>query len=179
MHIKLVGKHITLREINKKDATSIYQYAKDKDICKWTNMPYPYKRKYASEFIKKTKIGLKKKTGYELGIELNETKEIIGMIGLMNKDKKSKNAELGYWVAQKYQKQGIATEATKLIIHFAFKQLKLEKIYAKVYHPNLPSQKLLLKKGFKLEGHLRKHKFRNNEWYDELMFGLLREEYTK
>lgn len=142
-------------------------------------MPYPYKLHHAQEFIQKTRDNQRKKTGYELGIELKETKEVVGMMSLMNVDKNNKNAEIGYWLGKPYWKQHLATEAMELLRRFGFERLKLEKIYAKVDHPNIASQKLLLKNGFKLEGTLRKQRYRNEEWYDELRFGLLREEYER
>jgi ribosomal-protein-serine acetyltransferase len=42
---------------------------------------------------------------------------------------------------------------------------------------NVPSQKLFLKLGFRKEGVLRKHHFLNGKLLDNIVFGLLREEW--
>ncbi|MBI5065892.1 GNAT family N-acetyltransferase [Candidatus Woesearchaeota archaeon] len=181
--MKLIGTRIILRTLKNSDAHSIYENAKDKIVGKYTSLPRPYRLKHAVELIKnlhrspqKTK---KEKTSYDLGIELKETNKIIGMVALFKIDKTSKNAELGFWLGKKHWNKGITSEAVKLILDFGFKKLKFKKIYAKVMHPNIASIKVLEKFHFKKEGTFRKHIFKNGKWLDDLMFGLLKSEYTK
>ncbi len=179
MKLRLESKRIILRELKKSDAVSIHQNARDKKISKYTTLPYPYKLKDAEDFIKKTCQSIKRKNAYEMGIEFKEEKQIIGMMGLMNINYKNKNAEIGYWLGKKYWRKGLTKEASNLIIDFGFKELRLERIYAKVMHPNIASQKLLEKIGFKLEGRLRRDEFKNNKWYDDFIYAILKEEYKK
>ena len=101
------------------------------------------------------------------------------MISLMNIDEKNKNAEIGYWLGKKYWGKGIMREAVKLILQFGFKKLKLERIYAKVLHPNVASAKLLEKSGLRYEGRLRRATLRRGRWYDDLCFGILKTELRK
>lgn len=101
MELKIEGKQINLRRLKKSDAQSIYQNAKDFDIARYTTIPHPYKLKNAEDFIKKTHQKIRKKKAFELGIELKETKEIIGVISLMNIDYNNKNAEIRYWLGKK------------------------------------------------------------------------------
>lgn len=177
MYKKLIGHKINLRKISKSDAESIYQNAKDKDICRGVPLPMPYTLKSAEEFIKLTQKYWKNKSEAQFGIEDKETGKIIGMIGLMNLDFKAKKAEVGYWVGKKYWGKGIAKEALKLILKYAFKDLKLNRVYAKVASMNVPSCKLLKKCNFKLEGRLRKDGKFKGKWDDLLIFGILKEEY--
>lgn len=174
--MKINGEKIVLRPLRKLDAISISNHANDKDIARYTSVPHPYKLKDAQHFIKKTKINLEKKEAFELGIELKETKEVIGMISLMKIDRENKNAEMGYWLGKKYWRKGIMREAIKLILIFGFRELKLERIYAKVLHPNVASAKLLEKSGFEYEGRLRRTTLRKGKWYDDLCYGILRTE---
>ncbi|MDP7623324.1 MAG: GNAT family protein, partial [Candidatus Woesearchaeota archaeon] len=73
--------------------------------------------------------------------------------------------------------KGIAKEALKLIMKFAFSNLKLNRVYAKVKSRNLPSSKLLEKCNFKLEGRLRKDGKFKGKWDDLLIFGILKDEF--
>ena len=82
-------------------------------------------------------------------------------------------------MSKKYWGQEIASEALKLILDFGFKKLKLMRFYARVMHPNIASMKLLEKAGFKYEGRMRKHIFKNGKWMDELRYAILREEHEK
>jgi len=176
--MKINGNKIILRTLRAADAVSLFQNAKDKDIAKYTLLPHPYTLKNAKDFIKITKKNQRQKKAFELGIELRETHSIIGMISLMNIDWKNKNAELGYWLGKKYWKKGIMTEAIQLLLQYGFTTSKLERVYAKVLHPNIASAKLLEKSGFRYEGKLRRSTLRRGKWYDDLCYGILKNEDT-
>lgn len=180
MPLKIEGNKINLRSLKRSDAYSIYKYAKDKAIGRYTLLPQPYRLKHAKGFIERTHKNLREKTYFEFGIELKETGEIIGMMSLLHVDFPGKKAEVGYWLAKKYWGQGIAGEALNLALNFAYKNLKLNRIYAMVMSPNTGSIKLLEKCfGFELEGRLKNHCFRNNRFMDDLRFALFKQEYAK
>lgn len=174
--ILIKGKRINLRSLRLSDAEDIVNYCNHKDMARYTeNIPYPYKKKNAIEFIKQSQSGVRKKTGYELGIELNG--KIIGSMSLLKLD--PIKAEIGYALGKKYWGKGYATEAGKLIIKYGFKKLKLKRIWARVAEPNIASQRLLKKVGFKHEGVLRKNMYKYGKYMNEVRFGLLKEEWRK
>lgn len=177
MEFKIEGEQINLRKLKKSDAYSIYQNANDKLIAKYTTLPHPYKLEIAYSFIRKTHQKLNKKKAFELGIELKETKEIIGMVSLIKIDYDNKKAEIGYWLGKKYWGRKIMKEAIKLLLDFGFKKLKLVRIYARVMHPNTSSARLLEKAGFKYEGRMRKTTFKNGKWMDDLIYSILSSEF--
>ncbi|MDD5527444.1 MAG: GNAT family protein [Patescibacteria group bacterium] len=173
------GKKINLRQLKKNDDKSLFKYANDRMICRYTTVPYPYTLKIAQSFIKKTCKNLKIGESYDLGMADSESGEIIGMAALRIKDKKAKIAEIGYWLGRKHWSRGITSEAAAIMLNFGFEKLKLNRIYAKVMKPNIGSIRILEKHGFKLEGILRRHEYKMGKIHDVLMFGLLKEEYKK
>lgn len=176
--IRINGERIMLRQLGKADAQSIHEHAKDWKVSRYlSNLPHPYRLKHAKEFIKKAKGWAKKKTGHHLGIELKQTGQIIGIIGLSEVDKKHNRAVIGYWLGRKHWGKGLAREALRLMLKFGFRKLRLLRIHAHVMKPNSRSAKLLKKAGFKLEGKLRKHYVKKGKRMDALVFGLLREEH--
>jgi len=177
MELKIEGKQINLRKLKRSDALSICQNANDRLIAKYTRLPYPYKLDDAYNFIKKTHQNLNKKKSFELGIELKENKEIIGVISLMKVDYDNKNAEIGYWLGKKYWGRKIMKEAIKLLLNFGFKKLNLIRIYAKIMHPNISSAKLLEKSGFQYEGRMRKTITKDGKWMDNLIYSILSSEF--
>ena len=70
------------------------------------------------------------------------------------------------------------TEAVKLVLKFAFKKLKLHKVYANVFEQNIASRRVLENCGFKLEGVRREHRFKYRKWQNVLEFGILVSEYN-
>ena len=178
--LEIDGERIILRKLRLSDALDIYKNLQDKEIVKWTlNIPWPYKKQDAVKFIRKTHYKIRKKSGYAFGIVLKETNKIIGVIDIFPIDWKNKNAEVGYWIGRKYWGKGCMTEAVKLMLKFAFEKLKLHRVYATTIEKNTASKRVLEKVGFKLEGIMRESTYIDNKWYNELIFGILKQEYEK
>ncbi len=63
-----------------------------------------------------------------------------GMLDLHNVKLKNESAEIGYWLGQAYQGNGIMTEAVRKLIEVAFDKLGLHQIKLLADHNNLPSR---------------------------------------
>lgn len=87
------------------------------------------------------------------------------------------NAHLGYWTAANYQGRGIATEATELVIDFAFGTLELHRLEAAVMPQNLASRRILAKAAFREEGLAQRYLSIAGKWEDHILFALTREEW--
>ena len=178
--MKLETQRVKLRKLKISDADFLLRQAKDKEITKYSYViPPPFRLEKAKEFIKKTHREIRKKTSYEFGIEFKKSKELIGTIVLSDINYRNKNADVGFWLSKKYWGKGLAKESLDLILNFGFKKLKLERIQARILDKNTRSQELLKNFGFTYEGRLRKKTFFKNRWYDDLIYGLLEEEYQK
>lgn len=81
-----------------------------------------------------------------------------------------KNAELGYWLGEKYWGNGILTRAIPQVLAFAFKTYDLSRVFARPFGTNVASQRVLEKTGFTLEAKLEKTIFKNGEYLDELIY---------
>ena len=167
---------ISIRRLKISDADKIAEYLKPKEMRRWLDeIPWPYTKRDALKFIRKKIYQRKKKKSFCFGILYNG--KLVGVIEIFNVDKKNKNAEIGYWIGMKYQGRGIGSEAVKLILEFAFKNLKLHKVYARASKGNEPSIHVLEKNGFKIEGKRREHRKLHGKWYGVLEFGILRKEF--
>ena len=182
MKIKIIGKKINLRTLAPSDAQSIFENVNDKAVSRYMKrIPYPYTLKDAKKVIKKAQQAGRKKTkiDYYFGVEEKSSRQIIGMIGLHKVSQRDKNASIGYWLGRKYWRKGIGTEALQLILKFAFRKLKFNMLRAGVMRPNVASQKLLAKCGFKRGGRIRQRFFREGKYLDEIYFDILRKEFKK
>ncbi|WP_321423994.1 GNAT family protein [uncultured Bacteroides sp.] len=74
------------------------------------------------------------------------------LIGFKDTDKLNKKTEIGYWLSESYQKKGIITESVKVLLHFAFDELDINRIQIKCAVGNAPSRNIPRKLGFKFEG---------------------------
>jgi len=179
--MKLVTKRLILRPLRISDAKDIVEGLNNLNITKWLSVVgHPYTLKDAKSWIKHVQLEFRKikNKEYPFGIELKSEKKIIGGISLDIEDHK---ARLGYWINEKYWKGGYGSEALKMILNFAFKNLKLERVEAGVFVGNTSSRRLLEKFYFNKEG-LKERSVRckaDGKIKDEYIYGLLRRKYKK
>jgi RimJ/RimL family protein N-acetyltransferase len=172
------GKLVTLRPLSLKDAPRFCRWLDDPEITNFLlrhGQPAP-KLKEEQEWIKER---AKKKDEFHLAIDANDG-EHIGIVSLMKIDYYNKNAVYGIFIGnKKYWGQGCGTEAGRLMISYGFRNLKLHHIVLSYIAYNIRGFKSYKKIGFKPEGRLRQQIFRNNYWHDDMMMGILREEWQK
>lgn len=105
--------------------------------------------------------------------------ETVGLVTLSDLDAAMGNAETGIMLAGPcWQGRGLATEAMDLMIGYAFGELGLHRLYARVAVENKPSLDLFRRLGFVEEGRLREAMRRGGRFIDLILFGLLESEYV-
>ena len=85
------------------------------------------------------------------------------------------NYLVGYQLDDIYWHKGYGTAACEFLIDFAFTLLNAERISGDCMSTNIGSKKIMMKCGFKPEGCQRKYWIKNGERSDNLLFGILRE----
>ncbi len=100
---------------------------------------------------------------------------IVGSVSIEPKtDIYQRDTEIGYMLCSQYHGLGIMTEAVRQICALAFACLDIERITGYVCSPNLPSQKVLLKNGFSLEGVMRHGVYKEGKTHDLHIYGKCR-----
>ncbi len=173
------GKQVGLRRLRFSDIRNIYEHINDKQIARWTvAVPYPYKADDAEEFIRLTSKMIRQNKRRTFGIIYKETDNLIGIVDLFKINWTDRNGEIGYWVGRKFWNRGIATEAIYLMLKYAFRKLKLHRIYARVFESNIASARALEKNGFKHEGIQRHAAKVRNRWRNFHQYAILGPEFT-
>jgi ribosomal-protein-alanine N-acetyltransferase len=80
------------------------------------------------------------------------------------------NAYLGYSIAERWNGQGLATEAVGAVMEFAFGELGLHRVQAAVMPRNIGSIRVLEKNGFREEGYAVGYLCINGVWEDHRIF---------
>jgi RimJ/RimL family protein N-acetyltransferase len=81
-------------------------------------------------------------------------------------------------VDRPYRKRGYAEDAVRLILKYGFMERRFHKCKSACASYNTASIGLHQKLGFIQEGRLRKEWFYKGEHHDELIFGMILEEYN-
>jgi ribosomal-protein-alanine N-acetyltransferase len=85
----------------------------------------------------------------------------------------TQSCALGYWIGERFARQGIMFDAVKALIPFIFSTLGLHRIEAACLPSNQASRNLLAKAGFREEGLARRYLLINGDWKDHVLFALL------
>lgn len=102
----------------------------------------------------------------------------VGLVGLLAIDFTNQKAE--YYISMgedKFKRKGIAILATKMILDYAFNDLKLNKVYLNMDAENQAANHLYEKAGFTCEGVFRKDLLHHGRLIDRKRFSILKEEF--
>lgn len=111
--------------------------------------------------------------GFEMLIVDATTGRILGGMGVNQRNKEQRFANLGYWVRQSEQGRGIATRAGRLAIGFAFAAVKVARLEIVAAEHNLPSRRTAERIGGIFEGMLRKRLVVKGESLDAAMYSVV------
>ncbi len=84
--------------------------------------------------------------------------------------------EIGALLFPEQRGRGIGTAAQRLLVDYLFSLRPIHKLWAGTEASNLAEQRALERCGFVREGLLREDVFRDGEWSDTVIYGLLRRE---
>lgn len=176
--MRMDGKEIYLRYLEVSDAKALLDLnLRNKDLFKKYAPTQPddfYTLDFQLEHIKKSIMQQENDQRYGFGIFLKENDLLIGsiMIGGVMRGPFQRGI-LGYSLDQQYNGKGYTSEAARLVIDFAFNELKLYRIEAGVMPSNTGSIRVLEKAGFQREGLSRENIEINGKRESHLIFSRL------
>jgi ribosomal-protein-serine acetyltransferase len=116
-------------------------------------------------------------SGKRLTTLIKYNHKVVGSIGFIELDTVNKKGEIGYWISQNMQGQGIITKACKKLIEYAFRHLDVHRIVIKMDSQNARSKAIAARMGFTHEGTLRHDRFRNGTFRNTELYSLLKDEW--
>jgi RimJ/RimL family protein N-acetyltransferase len=109
-----------------------------------------------------------------------EVGDLIGHIRLDRVCLIDKRASLAIGIEDRARLgSGLGTEAIGLVLGYAFNVLKLHRLSVRVLEYNARAIRAYRKCGFVVEGREREAAFVDGVWYDDIMMGLLSNEYAE
>ena len=168
---------LILRDIKQEDAENIFVYRSDVESNLY-QPGIPETLENVHDFIGAIPEKFNKEnTWYQIVIERKEDGQIIGDLGLHFVGPNNAQVELGITLNQQYWRMGYAKEVFKKMINYLFHDLKKHRIYASVDPRNIGSMKLMKSVGLRQEAHFKKSYLLNDEWCDDVIFAILKEEW--
>lgn len=168
---------LILRKFKYSDDEDMLTYwISDPKIQSMYSEPVYTTKEEVNELLNKYINSYQKEDYYRWAIILKETNECIGQIAFFLVDNKNHFSEIEYCIGSKYQKQGLATEATKAVIDFGFNEVNFHKIQICHKANNISSKRVIEKCGFKYEGALRDFFYIDEKYIDRVYYSLIKGE---
>lgn len=173
----LVLDRLILRQFELSDSKEVQRQAGNPKVAEMTaTVPHPYLDGLAEEWISMHSDWFNKGSAVTWAIELKDEKKLIGCMSL-GINKSCNRAEITYWLGEEFWKQGFGTEAAIGAIRYGFEFLKLNKITSRHMSKNPSSGRIMIKAGMEKEGLLKQDFFKDGEYIDMVVYGLLRENF--
>ena len=148
-----IDKDIDLRQLEESDATEIFNTinSQRKYLGKWLPfVEYTKKLKDTKNFVDSVVNAPQER--FEYVFTIRKHNEFSGLIGFKDTDHENRKTEIGYWLSEKFQGQGLATKSVAQLCNFAFQKLDMNRIQIKCAVGNTPSANIPKRLNFKLEG---------------------------
>ncbi len=174
---KLTGRRIVLREFRQEDISGIRSWVNDAETTRFMGsafmkpQPWEQTESYLSNILNGSAGGV------NLVIADREKKRYLGQCALSMIDQTARHAELSVVLAPDSAGLGYGAEAIELLLGFAFREMNLNRVFLRVYAANERAIRCYEKCGFRVEGRLREHAFRDGRYEDVLEMGILRREF--
>lgn len=170
----LVGEGIYLRPLERADAPLCAAWLNHPEVRRHLLRHRPVDQRSEEDFLD----GIRQSEhDVVVGIALAEGDRLIGMTGLHQIHARDRGAMFGLCIgAVDEWGRGRGTEATRLMVGYAFDTLNLHRVWLHVQEDNAAGIRAYEKVGFRREGVLRQASFHDGRYWDVITMGLLREE---
>jgi RimJ/RimL family protein N-acetyltransferase len=105
--------------------------------------------------------------------------ETVGGISLHGRNEKNGIFSFGVIVYRPFRDKGYAEDAVRMLLRYCFRERRFQKCNSACVEGNEASVRLHEKLGFVEEGRRRRSFFLNGRYYDDILFGLTREEFEE
>jgi RimJ/RimL family protein N-acetyltransferase len=168
--VKIIGERLYLKLLSVDDVTEDYlRWMQDPEILQYLESRWrPFTLEDLKTYVRTVNDGL---NNFMFGIYLKTDDRYIGNIKVGGVNLMHRYADVGLIIGDKSAwGKGYGTDAINLITTYAFEELNLNKVVAGIYDGNIGSIKAFRKAGYREVGILKRHRFCQGKFVDELLF---------
>lgn len=176
--MNLKGRKVTLRAIEPSDLEFLRSMMNDKNIGEGLiDLSFPISSTMQEKWFQTT---IENHNDYKFVIE-TEKDGVVGLVNMGNINWINRVVHnTGIKVdSKRITESGIALDAMVTLFNFIFYQLNLNRIEGSVLVDNEQSIALTKLLGYTVEGTLRQAVYRNGEYHDVYLLGMLKEDFNK
>ena len=154
MPIPLETERLVIRPYRESDAVPLHDVFGSPEVMKWTpSAPSKDFAETAERLGRTMAFTARQPPGLGLwALELHETGEFLGQVGLFPVEGKGPEVEVAYELAPRAWGRGYATEAARALVEYGFGEIGLARIVALIVPDNVRSRRVAEKCAMTLEG---------------------------
>lgn len=172
------GERVRLRAIELEDWEIFNQWDLDSETARdCYHIPFPKSQEAARKWAHELSLAEPQNDVFRFVIE-NLAGEVVGTLNTHGCDARNGTFRYGLAIRSEYQRQGYASEAIRLVLHYFFQELRYQKVIVDIYAFNQASLKLHERLGFVHEGCLRRMYFTGGQYHDLIVLGMTAEEFA-
>lgn len=171
---------LIIRAYKEEDLMECFELMQDKELFNYLDMHVMSFEEYNKLFkwlIGCYNVGFNRDFKYSFNVILKKTGAHIGWCGIGGSNFDHSIKEIYYLIGRKYWGKGYAKEASKALLDYGFKVMKLEEIVAFVNPKNIASKKVIEHMGLKYKEIINGLPEEYNHYNGHLFYTLLRKEY--
>ena len=173
----LESERLYLRPLEESDVDALFEIFSDREVTRfWSSEPL-HSLSDAHDLLAQIHAGFRDQRFFQWGIVPKGEDRVVGTCTLYAWDKQHGRAELGFAIAQHRWGEGLAREAARRAVRYAFEELDIRRLEADTDPRNIASLRILEGLGFQREGYMRQRYFLNGERQDAIFLALLRPEF--
>ena len=153
--VEIPAGRLHLRPFLPYDAPALLAVCQDREISRWTTVPWPYTDKDAQDWCGPVTDGMwASGTGAPFAVLDSTTGDLLGACGLHRLT--AVDAEIGYWTAAAARGSGVTSQAVAALCRWGFGALGLQRVVWRAAVGNWASRSVAEKCGFVVEGRTRR-----------------------
>lgn len=163
-----LGEEAELRQLVMQDAPALFELTmrNRERLRRWMSwVDYVHCESDTRGFVRESLRAFRAGRSLQMGIWLND--KLVGTIGLFRASGAEPEAEVGYWIDESAEGQGLVTRATRLLTQYAFEKWQVPVVRIRVEPENVRSRAIPERLGFRLRGEVQE------DWADGTQRSLL------
>lgn len=171
----ICGKRVRFRAIEEEDLPYLLAWFNDPHISQMVGgWDFPTSMAQQKEWFKRSLSD----ANTQRWIVENHDGDRLGLTGLWNIDRHNGHGLTALKLGAEGRGKGYGTDAILLVCAYAFYQVGLRRLWSEILEYNIPSYRAYVDKcGWKVEGVLREHAFRDGAYHNQFRIGLLKTDF--
>lgn len=175
---ELHGEGVTLRGLRSTDADSLARLLTDPEVQRFIAAPPSSPGDFA-RFIQWSHAQREAGTTLSFGVVPDGADAAVGLFQIYDREAPFRTAEWGCVIGRPYWSTGLFDRGAQALLRFAFEDLGVHRLEARVMASNGRASAVLRRLGATEEGHLRRSFLLGGEYHDDLLWALLADDWRR